>query len=74
MVHLNLEVTRLSMAMNVKGVFPMLMSRKQKLEFLAEGVIDGWYGRDYMAKRILKNLYSEVQEKVVELSKQKHTL
>ena len=52
-----------------------LMSRDVKLRYLAEGVIDGWYGNDFVCKAILKNLYYEVITKVVEIqSQEKHTL
>ena len=74
-VDLDSEVARLLMAKGEVKIYVALMSHDYKIDVLANGVIEGWYGNLFTREIILKNLFREVQSKVDEITSQlKHTL
>lgn len=69
--HLNIdyEVTRLirhKRKVEVDIEVLMIMDYSDKIDVLALGMIDGWYGDELVAPKILKNLYEPVLKRAKE--------
>lgn len=62
---LNFEVERLlRWKGELKGVYVVLLPHDKKIDILARGVIDGWYGEEIIQRAILKDYYQEVRDRV----------